>query len=66
MKQATLQFPLNQAKIVAKFLAEQGIVTNLSYMVEGGFFDKQIVAIICFADDKEDKVLANLQKYFKA
>lgn len=65
MKQCTLRFPLNKAKEVAKFFAENGVVTNLSYLETDGFFDKQIVAVICFPDDKEDKVKANLNKYIK-
>ena len=65
MKQCTLKFPVSKSKEVAKFLAEHGIITNLSYMESDGFFDKTITAIICFPDDKEDKVKANLQKWIK-
>ncbi len=66
MKRCTLKFPVSKANDVAKFLAEHGIITNLSYTVGDDFFTKNVVAIICFAEDKEDKVLANLQKYIQA
>lgn len=65
MKQCTLKFPVSKSKEVSKFLAENGIVTNLSYLESDGFFDKTVTAIICFPDDKEDKVKANLQKWIK-
>lgn len=65
MKQCTIQFPKSKAREVAKFLAENSIITNLSWMESGDFFSTQVTAIICFPDDKEDKVKANLQKYIK-
>lgn len=65
MKQATLRFPVAKASDVAKFLAEQGIFTNLSWMNEGGFFEKEVVCIITFPEDKEALVRAQFQNYIK-
>ena len=65
MKQCVLKFPMNKSKEVAKFLAENGIVTNLSYAKGDDFFNNEVIAIICFPDDKEDKVKANLQRYIQ-
>lgn len=66
MKIAKLVFPVKKAAEVAKFFAEQGIVTNLCYTTSDGFFSPQVVCHICFSDDKEDKVLANLKQYVQA
>lgn len=66
MKQAILKFSTTAAKDIAKFLAEHGIVTNLSYSTTDGFFNTNIICIICFKDDQEDKVKANLTKYIQA
>lgn len=65
MKQCTLQFPENKSAEVSKFFAENGIVTNLSYMKSDGFFSNQVVAVICFPSELEDKVKANLNTYIK-
>ena len=65
MRQCTIKFPKSKTKEVAKFLAENAIITNLSWMETDGFFDQQMYAIIAFPDDKEDKVKANLTKYIK-
>lgn len=66
MKQVTIIFPQAKAKEIAKFLAEHSIITNMSWNVGDDFFSKKIAAVICFPDDKEDKVVANLQKYIQA
>lgn len=66
MKQAKLIFPLKQAAAVAKYFAEQGVVTNVSYTTSDGFFSPQIVCIVCFAEDKEDNFKANMHKYIQA
>ena len=65
MKKCTLVYSENQVDKVTTFLAENGIVTLVSYMKEGGFFDKNIVQVICFKDDLEDKVKANLNSFIK-
>src|ERR1700753_2302840 len=39
MKQCTLKFPKAKAAELAKFFAEHGIVTNLSWMESSSFFD---------------------------
>ena len=65
MKQATLRFPVGKAPEVAKFLAEQGIFTNLSWMHEDGFFAKEVICIITFPEDKETLVRAQFQMYIK-
>lgn len=66
MKQAKIVFPPKMAKDIAKFLAENGIITNVSFSQEGGgLFSTEVVAYITFPDDKEDKVKANLQKYIR-
>lgn len=67
MKQAILKFPEGKSKEVAKFLAEHGIITNLSYLKgEGGFFGASVIAIVCFPSEKEDTVKANLHTYIQA
>lgn len=66
MKQAKLRFPQGKAGELSKFLAENGIVTNMSWSDGDGFFNSHICAIICFKDDLEDKVKANLSAYIKA
>lgn len=66
MKQARLIFPVKQAAVVAKYFAEQGVVTNLSYVTTDGFFTAQIICIVCFAEDKEDNFKANMHKYIQA
>lgn len=65
MKKCTIVYPENQVDKVSTFLAENGIVTLVSYMKEDGFFNKSIVHVICFKDDLEDKVKANLNSYIK-
>lgn len=66
MKQCTLKFPQAKAGEIAKFCAENGIINNCSYSVGDDFFSKHVVMIICFPEDKEDKVKANLQKFIQA
>lgn len=66
MKQAKLKIPQGKASEVAKFLAEHGIFTNLSWSAGDGIFNTHVMAIVCFKDDLEDKVKANLQNYIVA
>lgn len=67
MKQAILKFPKDKAGEVAKFFAEQGIVTNLSWMETGdGFFSSTTILVVCcFPDDKAALFQAQFQNYIK-
>jgi hypothetical protein len=65
MKQATIVFPQSASAKVAKFLAEQSVITNLSYMSDDGFWNKTVTAIICFPDEKSALVEAQFQQYIK-
>lgn len=66
MKQAKLKFPLSEAAAIAKFLAEQGAVTQLSWMAEDGLFSKSIFAIVAVASDKAELFEAKMQKWITA
>jgi hypothetical protein len=66
MKQATLKFPPEEAKGIAKFLAEQGAVTQLSWMQDDGLFSKSIICIVAVANDKAELFEAKMQKWIQA
>ena len=67
MKQAILKFPKEKTPEVAKFFAEQGIVTNISYLEAGdGFFSTtSVVVVCCFPEDKQALFQAQFQNYIK-
>jgi hypothetical protein len=65
MKQCTLKFAVAEAKAIAKFLAEQGAQTQLSWMADDGLFSKSIFAIVAVAADKAELFEAKMQKYIQ-
>ena len=65
MKQGFFVIPKAKVKDFAKFLAENGIFTNICWMEGDGFFADKLHVIISFPDDKEDKVKANWGSYLK-
>lgn len=64
--QVKLVFPTGLAAEVAKQLAENGIITNLSYSFEDGIFNQKIACIISYPEDKKDRVSALFNKYIKS
>ena len=66
MKQVKIVCPKSAAKDIAKSLAENGIVTNLSWVQDGsGFFSTELHVYITFPEDKSDRVIALFGKYIK-
>ena len=65
MKQGLFVIPKAKIRDFAKFLAENGIFTNLSWMEGDGLFADKMHAVISFPEDKEDKVKANWGTYHK-
>lgn len=61
MKQGYFIIPKNKIPDFCKFLAENSVMTNASWL-EGGesfFSEQKMHIIVCFPDDKEDKMKAN-------
>ena len=66
MKRTKIVAPKSEANNIAKALAENGIVTNLSWVQDGGgFFSQEIHIYITFPEDKSDRVIALFGKYIK-
>jgi hypothetical protein len=63
MKQAKIKFGKSEADAIGKFLAEQGIVTTLSWMENTGVFSYEIFAIVTFPTEKADLFEAKMHKY---
>lgn len=65
MKKCLLVYPESAADSVATFLAENGIITLVSYAKEGGFFNISIFHYVAFKEELSDKVKAQLHNYIK-
>jgi hypothetical protein len=65
MKKVTIKFPLAKANDIATIIAANGFQTLLSYSDEDGFFNKHLVVILCFPEDKETNFTQTLSQYVK-